>query len=116
MEGGGQIKIPTVRQKTDDTHMLVTQPECGVAVEMKVFVDQFDHWGFSKGEMGPITVDVYSETIQINADPETGKAILTVTGNVGDKWVINPVVWEMIYENGAWKVISFASTDSAASN
>ena len=116
MEGRKKIKIPTVRQKTDDKHMLVTQPECGVTVEMNVFVDEFDHWGFGKGEMGPITVDVYSETIQINTDPGTGKAVLRVNGNVGDKWVIDPVVWEMTYEDGTWKVISFASADSTASN
>jgi len=112
MEEIDQIKIPTVRQKTDDTHMLVTQPECGVTVEMNVFVGEFDHWGFGKGEMGPITVDIYSGTIKISTDPETGKAILTVTGNVGDKWVTYPVVWEMIYENEVWKIMNFASVES----
>ncbi|MBQ4564096.1 MAG: hypothetical protein IJA58_06425 [Lachnospiraceae bacterium] len=108
MEESHRIRIPTVREKTSDTHMIVTQPECGATVEMNVYVDQFDHWGFVNGGYGPITKDVYSDTIQIDTDPQTGKAILTVTGNVADKWVMDFVVWEMMYKDGVWIVTDFA--------
>jgi len=110
------VRIPLVLKKTDDTHLLITQPECGVTVEQKIIADEFDHWGFRKGEYGPIDSAVSSSDIRIIIDPASGKPILQLVGNVGDKWVSNFVIWEMIYEDGAWKVISFANMDETYYN
>lgn len=107
------LVIPVTLKKTDDTHMLVTQPDCGITVEKNVFVDQFDHWGFDKGDYGPINSSVYSSAIWLGADPETGRTVLKAIGNVGDKWVSKFVIWEMVYEDGAWRIIDFVGTDSS---
>ena len=85
-------------------------------VSEKIIADEFDHWGFRKGEYGPIDSAVSSSDIRIIIDPASGKPILQLVGNVGDKWVSNFVIWEMIYEDGAWKVISFANMDETYYN
>jgi len=103
-----QFSIPILLERTDETHLKITQPTCEKSVICEVSPDDLERWGFIDGFSGPIIGSAEGEKVNVKTDEAAGKDILVVKGTVWiDLAFVKDVCWEMEYVDGVWKVIDF---------
>ena len=97
--------IPVIIEKTSDLRLKVTQVEFGKSVVFEVDEEMFEQLRLDGDQYGPYETNMYSVRIEWDTDSVSGKTILRMNGLVAGRNL--PVTWEMMYEDGVWKVTDF---------
>lgn len=103
------VYIPVTVEKTDDLQLKVTQAECGKSVILQVDEQLLEWIGLSGDQYGPYDSYADNRRVELDIDPDSGKSILRMSGSVAGRIV--PVTWEMMFEDGVWKITDFYGSE-----
>lgn len=96
-----KIHVNVLLEKVDDTHVKVSEEECGKTIEMTVAPE------FVKSHANDTPTDLRIVSEYVYFKESDSGYVLVARGYIGGRnWVHKAeIVWEMIYEDGVWKVI-----------
>lgn len=93
-------------EKVDEDTIRIFHPDCDSSVKVSVseYIMKLCMDGMQTGD----SIEA-AKGVSMITDPETGRAVLELSGELGDRWEWRNFSWQLGYVDGEWKILSIGN-------